>query len=141
MAQSYPTNNQISQGDFLRWNQASENAVYPDPNGYNVNNYGANGLSQPAFDQSLPASSTQLARRPVNRGQLVPTGQRPVYENAADPWVQFGDETMLDQQNINGGVMEENDNIELLEEKAAVAKRDAQAKRKQIPPFVQKLSR
>jgi len=37
--------------------------------------------------------------------------------------------------------MEENDNIELLEEKATVAKRDAQAKRKQIPPFVQKLSR
>lgn len=37
--------------------------------------------------------------------------------------------------------MEENDNIELLEEKANVAKRDAQGKRKQIPPFVQKLSR
>ncbi|KAL3427880.1 HSF-type DNA-binding protein [Phlyctema vagabunda] len=36
--------------------------------------------------------------------------------------------------------MEENDNIELLEERAAVAKRDAQSKRKQIPPFVQKLS-
>ncbi|EHL03013.1 putative Heat shock factor protein [Glarea lozoyensis 74030] len=36
--------------------------------------------------------------------------------------------------------MEESDNIELLEEKAAVAKRDAQSKRKQIPPFVQKLS-
>ncbi|KAH6669974.1 putative heat shock factor protein [Halenospora varia] len=40
-----------------------------------------------------------------------------------------------------GGIgLEENDNIELLEERAAIAKRDAQSKRKQIPPFVQKLS-
>jgi heat shock transcription factor len=38
-------------------------------------------------------------------------------------------------------MMEENDNIELLEERAAVAKREATSKRKQIPPFVQKLSR
>jgi heat shock transcription factor len=37
--------------------------------------------------------------------------------------------------------MEETDCIEALEEKATVAKREAQAKRKQIPPFVQKLSR
>ncbi len=37
--------------------------------------------------------------------------------------------------------MEENDNIELLEAKAVIARKEAQAKRKQIPPFVQKLSR
>jgi len=47
---------------------------------------------------------------------------------------------MLDPQNVNGA-MEENDSIELLEERAAIAKREAQSKRKQIPPFVQKLSR
>jgi heat shock transcription factor len=33
------------------------------------------------------------------------------------------------------------DDDEELEHKAAAAKKDAQAKRKQIPPFVQKLSR
>lgn len=33
------------------------------------------------------------------------------------------------------------DDIQELEQKAQVAKRDAQAKRKQIPPFVQKLNR
>lgn len=37
--------------------------------------------------------------------------------------------------------LDENDNIALLEERAARAKRDAQANRKQIPPFVQKLGR
>jgi heat shock transcription factor, other eukaryote len=35
----------------------------------------------------------------------------------------------------------DNDSIEALEERALRAKREAQAKRKQIPPFVQKLSR
>lgn len=47
---------------------------------------------------------------------------------------------MMDQQGSNGA-MEDSDSIERLEEKAAVAKREAQSKRKQIPPFVQKLSR
>ena len=35
----------------------------------------------------------------------------------------------------------EADSVEVLEEKAQKAKREAQAKRKTIPPFVQKLSR
>lgn len=35
----------------------------------------------------------------------------------------------------------QDDNIEELEERAQKAKREAHAKRKQIPPFVQKLSR
>lgn len=56
----------------------------------------------------------------------------------ADSWGQFGDDTGLD---LNPVAMEETDNIEALEEKATAAKREAQAKRKQIPPFVQKLSR
>lgn len=96
-------------------------------------------MSQPQYDPSIAAPSTQLTRRPTNR-QLVPTTQRTPYDNSGDPWGQFGDDSILDPQNVNG-MMEESDNIELLEERAAVAKRDAQSKRKQIPPFVQKLSR
>jgi heat shock transcription factor len=138
MPQSYTAPTQASNAEFLRWSQGPENAGFPDSSAYNMNAYGENGLSQAPYDQSVPAAaSTQLTRRPVNR-QLVPTGQRP-YDNTADPWGQFGDESILDPQ--GNGPMEENDNIELLEEKAAVAKRDAQSKRKQIPPFVQKLSR
>lgn len=74
--------------------------------------------------------------------QLVPTAQRASYDvSTADPlWGAFNETTALDPQGSHGA-MAENDNIELLEEKAALAKRDAQSKRKQIPPFVQKLSR
>lgn len=46
----------------------------------------------------------------------------------------------MDPQGPNGAI-EESDSIERLEERATVAKREAQSKRKQIPPFVQKLSR
>lgn len=137
MPQSYPAGSQVSNAEFLRWSQGPDNNNYSDPS-FNMNNYVGNGLSQPSYDQSTPATSTQLARRPINR-QLVPTGQRSTYDNTADPWGQFGDDSMLDPQNT--GTMEETDNIEVLEEKATAAKREAQAKRKQIPPFVQKLSR
>jgi heat shock transcription factor len=46
--------------------------------------------------------------------------------------------------NTNGGHgpdVEWGDDIAVLEARAQIAKRDAQAKRKQIPPFVQKLNR
>ncbi|KAG4420448.1 hypothetical protein IFR04_006368 [Cadophora malorum] len=140
MSQSYNAPSQVSNADFLNWNQQTDNNTrFADQSGFNMNNYAGAQTSQPQFDQSIPtAASTQLARRPNNR-QLVQTGPRMPYDNSADPWGQFGDDSILDPQNGNG-VMEENDNIELLEERAAVAKRDAQSKRKQIPPFVQKLS-
>lgn len=138
MPQSYTAASQVSNPELLRWNQQPDNATYADPT-FNMNNYDTNGLSQAPFDQSIPASSTQLARRPINR-QLVPTGQRATFDTSDASWGQFGDDSMLDTQLVNGA-LEENDNIELLEERAQMAKRDAQSKRKQIPPFVQKLSR
>lgn len=54
-----------------------------------------------------------------------------------DSWPPFDENTVAGQTN---GTIDEHDNIELLEEKAQRAKREAQAKRKQIPPFVQKLN-
>ena len=99
---------------------------------------GACGDSQGQYEQPVTAPSTTLARRPLN-GQLVPTTQRSTYDSSGDHWAQFGEDSILDPL-ANGGI-EENDNIEHLEERAAVAKRDAQSKRKQTPPFVQKLSR
>lgn len=138
MQQAYTAPNALSDADFLRWSQGPGNTSYaPDPS-FNMNGYSGEVMPQQQYDPSLQIPSTQLARRPVNR-QLVPTAQRAPYDNSGDPWGQFGDDSLLDPQNT--GRMEENDNIELLEEKAAVAKREAQSKRKQIPPFVQKLSR
>lgn len=107
-----------------------------------MNIFGANGLPQTSigFDHPIaaPTPSTQLARRPNinNNRQLVAPR---TYDNSGDAWP-FGDDGMMDSQNGHGA-SGENDDIEALEEKAAVAKRDAQSKRKQIPPFVQKLSR
>jgi heat shock transcription factor len=138
MPQSYPAPSQVSNEQFLQWSKGPDNAAYPELSTFNMNNYGGNSMTQAPYDQPIPATSTQLARRPVNR-QLIPTGQRQPYDNTGDPWGQFGDESILDPQ--NAGVMEETDSIEALEEKATAAKREAQAKRKQIPPFVQKLSR
>ena len=130
----------MSNSDYLRWNQGVDNpAAFPDPSStFNMNAYNGTTLAaqQATFDQQQ-AASTQLARRPVNR-QLVATAQR--YDNGVDNWGQFVDDSMIDPQGVNGP-LEESENIELLEERASVAKRDAQSKRKQIPPFVQKLSR
>jgi heat shock transcription factor len=136
--QQYPATSQLSNAEFLRWSGGPDAQNYPEAGTFNMNSYAdVAGMSQPQYEPSVPAPSTQLARRPVNR-QLVQTAQRTTFDNTTDPWGQFGDDSILDPQNA---IMEESDSIELLEEKAAVAKKDAQSKRKQIPPFVQKLSR
>lgn len=138
MQQQYPAPNQVSDADLLRFYTPNNTNFGADPAAYKMNNYGVGAVTNPQYDTPVVAPSTQIARRSLNR-QLVPTAQRNIYDNSGEPWAPFGDDSILDPQN-NGGRMEENDNIELLEEKAAVAKRDAQSKRKQIPPFVQKLS-
>lgn len=66
----------------------------------------------------------QLVRRNPNQ-QLAPAPRRNQWEGFPGEAPQW--ETVDDEEE--------------LEQKAAVAKKDAQAKRKQIPPFVQKLSR
>jgi heat shock transcription factor len=141
MQPAYTAPSQLSNADFLRWSQGAENPNFADAGGFNMNNFGSGGagVSPPQYDSTVPAPSTQLARRPLNR-HLVSTAPRSTYDNSVDPWSQFGDESVMDPQSANGA-MEENDSIERLEERAAIAKRDAQSKRKQIPPFVQKLSR
>ncbi|KAL8365758.1 hypothetical protein RB595_004506 [Gaeumannomyces hyphopodioides] len=95
--------------------------------------------SAQGFPQPAPTTSNVIARRPAARA-LVPTAGRPQYDGLSDPWPSFGDDGALIPQPVSATPVDENDNIQLLEEKAARAKRDAQANRKQIPPFVQKLS-
>ncbi|KAJ9428392.1 hypothetical protein QL093DRAFT_2134933 [Fusarium oxysporum] len=94
--------------------------------------------AQPQYAQPVSTPSNTLARRQMNRA-LVPTNARP-YDGAVEPWGNFvGDDNALLQQNPSENLNEQ-DNVEILEEMAQKAKREAQAKRKQIPPFVQKLS-
>jgi heat shock transcription factor len=139
MQQAYSSPSQLTNEQLLRWSQGGDNTGYSDPSAYNnIGSFSSNSVSNPQYQPSVPAPSTQLTRRPMNRS-LVATASRPPYDSLSDPWGSFGDDSLLDTQ-VNG-IMEENDSIELLEERAAMAKRDAQSKRKQIPPFVQKLSR
>jgi heat shock transcription factor, other eukaryote len=95
--------------------------------------------AQGQYIPGVPMPTNSLARRQNNRA-LVPTVPRANF----DPNDQWGplitDDTSLIPQPSNGN-MAEHDSIEVLEEQAQKAKREAQSKRKQIPPFVQKLSR
>jgi heat shock transcription factor len=122
---------------MLRWNgnnagNFADNASNP------VNQFGIMSPTQQAqFSQGAPATSNALARRGVNNALV--TSNRTYSPQPNDLWPGFADDNLLSNQPT--GSLDEHDNVELLEEKAQRAKRDAQAKRKQIPPFVQKLNR
>ena len=94
-------------------------------------------MSPSPFGPPVAASSTALARRGNNNRALVPSAGRPPLFDGSSDWANFDhDSNFLPPSNG-----QDEDDIEQLEEEAQRAKREAQAKRKQIPPFVQKLSR
>ncbi|KAF4449128.1 hypothetical protein F53441_7524 [Fusarium austroafricanum] len=143
MQQSYNSGNPAGdQG--LRWNGMGDASNFMngvdgimDGNAHAGNSFGL-VPAQSQYSQPVPTPSNTLARRQMNRA-LVPTNPRP-YDGAVEPWGNFvSDENALLQQNPSENLNEQ-DNVEILEEMAQKAKREAQAKRKQIPPFVQKLS-
>ncbi|KAK4227990.1 putative heat shock factor protein [Podospora fimiseda] len=102
--------------------------------GNNIVDAAATPVNQYAYSATIPTPSNALARR-QNIRALVPTGGRLPLEQVSDTW----DANFLQSPSTTS--VDEHDNIERLEEAAQRAKREAQAKRKQIPPFVQKLSR
>ncbi|KAL0941105.1 HSF-type DNA-binding protein [Colletotrichum truncatum] len=129
---------------FLRWGGADGSALVDGTNPQPVNSYGIVPGQQPQFVQPTHSPNTALARRQMNRA-LVPTAARPNYDSTTDPWSFVGEDSSLvqqqqqQQQQANGNITD-TDNVEVLEEMARKAMREAQQKRKQIPPFVQKLS-
>lgn len=121
------------------WNPGNSN--FMDNSAANVNPYMMSPPQQSQFPQQgipIATPSTALARRGMNN-QLVHT-PRAFNPQPTEVWPNFAEDSLVPQSN-GGGAVDEHDNIELLEEKAQKAKREAQAKRKQIPPFVQKLNR
>ncbi|KAK3986241.1 putative heat shock factor protein [Cladorrhinum sp. PSN332] len=115
------------------WNGTMDGNNFVDAAAPPVNQFATLMQTGAPYSASVPASSNALARRQNSRA-LVPTGGRLPFEQVADTW----DAGFL--QSPSGTPVDEHDNIERLEEAAQRAKREAQAKRKQIPPFVQKLS-
>lgn len=109
-----------------------------DPNSaFNVNNnfnYALNNAQPPIYggnNIAQPVSSTELVRRSQNQ-QLAPqTRVQP------DQWNGLGS---TNAQVQNADQVDDEDEQEL-DRRVALAKKDAQGKRKNILPFVQKLSR
>ncbi|KAF2676724.1 hypothetical protein K458DRAFT_321253 [Lentithecium fluviatile CBS 122367] len=117
------------------WNDPSSGDMggFGDPSLYDGMNFTGN-MGQPSthnrvvsldgMNGSVDLGAGQLVRRNPNQ-QLAARGR-----NAWDPY----------NTQDPGGTWEAPDDDEELERKAVIAKKEAQAKRKQIPPFVQKLS-
>ena len=124
---------QMSADQTLQWGQpdlTSAAANYSDPSF----SFGSNMYNASAPQETPPnTTSNQLARRAVNH-HVVP---RRTYNNGGDDTWPLLDEDSL-QHNQDSAWLNTTDD---LEQKAQIARRDNQAKRKQIPPFVQKLSR
>lgn len=123
----------MSSDPYLLWQQQNlTNATtnYPDPTGnFSSNLY--NDMSQPK--PLSTTTSNQLTRRPVDQ-QLV---SRTVYNSSGnDNWPIIPEDGLHQPQEQAWPI-----NNDDLEQRAQTARRETQAKRKQIPPFVQKLSR
>ncbi|KAJ5146554.1 uncharacterized protein N7515_001118 [Penicillium bovifimosum] len=119
---------QLSNDQFLQWGQN------PPANAVNASAFSDASYKSAGFapDVSAPAAtpSNQLARRQAN--QVVSRNRG--YEHPPASYVENGGNNGSGE----GGAWSES--LEELYSRALTAKRDAQAKRKQIPPFVQKLS-
>ncbi|QIW99022.1 hypothetical protein AMS68_004540 [Peltaster fructicola] len=119
--------------DFSNYDFSTDSFTQPDvtyaDTSYNDSNAFASGLNNnntqyPAFSSNIAAqpTSTELVRRTRNQQLAARNGQQ-------EQWSEYP----------ASGQTDDEDEQEL-ERKIASAKRDAQGKRKQIPPFVQKLS-
>ncbi|KAF5708084.1 heat shock factor [Fusarium mundagurra] len=138
-----PYNSENAAGDqMLRWNGMGDVSGFVnrldgrmDGNAHAGNSFGL-VLAQPQYLQAAPTPSNSLARRQMNRA-LVPTNPRTNFEGSVNEWGNFvGDENALVPQNPSENLNKQ-DNVEWLEEMAQKAKREAQAKRKRIPPFLE----
>lgn len=121
----------LSNDQFLQWGQnPSPNTVapasFPDANTYNTG-----ALPASAHDISgVSTANNQVARRTPSN-QIVNRSRS--YEQLPAP--------LSDPSNVPSEPGGWSESLEELYKRALAAKREAQAKRKQIPPFVQKLSR
>jgi heat shock transcription factor len=126
---TYQQDTNMTTDQYMNWTDPSVGAdiqSFNDPTLYDYGN-GMGGhnrvVSLDAADEDADMNQGQLVRRNPNQ-QLAP--RRGQWDGYPSPTQQQW-ETMDDEDE--------------LEQKVAIAKKDAQSKRKQIPPFVQKLSR
>lgn len=119
---------QMATNQFLQWPSQNQTS-YSDPS----KSYESHSYIETGNSHGLPMTpSDQLATRSTSQ-QLVPRADYNGLDNVI--WPALADDG---GQPANGALLNQDDG---LDRKADVAKRETQAKRKQIPPFVQKLSR
>lgn len=133
--QAYQQDVAMPTDQYMNWNDPSlttDMGAFTDPSMYDAYGMASNPAAGPgtgrghsrvvSLEDGADLNMGQLVRRNPNQ-QLAPANRNQWDTTYADaqPWEVVDDE-------------------EELEQKAAAAKKDAQAKRKQIPPFVQKLS-
>lgn len=133
----------LTDEQFLNWEpplKAVSTNAYSDPSLYSPQLFNASFTSSvPQVDggQLAPAPSpisNQLVRRNINQ-QVAPRQQWLAVNNNDDVWADFGS-ALGAQTGVDQSEQEEE-----LDQRAAAVKRQALAERKQIPPFILKLSR
>lgn len=113
----------LTDDQFLDWGQHAQTHNEAQTNSYlpSANVYGTQSLSQVPSSLAPGTMSQAVVRQPFQQNQwAVDANTAPAQQEPATTW---------------------SDDINELLEKAQVAKREAQSKRKQIPPFVLKLHR
>lgn len=118
----------MSNDQFFSWGSGSGALPFSD----SLNPYGTISLPDddriPSRQHPHSAPSTQPNNQLIKRVQDQQLAQR-------------GHQNWRDDAQSQGQVWEHPEDDRDLERKAASAKRDAMSKKKQIPPFIQKLSR
>lgn len=127
---------QLSNDQFLQWGQnppgnAINPSAYTDPSTYNPAVFAASQDPTAPAVPAAPAAANQLARRQA-QNQLVTRNRG--YEQAPAVYAEKA-------SGAGGESGAWGESLEELYQRALAAKQEARSKRKQIPPFVQKLSR
>ncbi|KAF2823951.1 heat shock factor protein HSF8 [Ophiobolus disseminans] len=127
--QTYPQDATIPTDQFMNWNDTTigtDMSAFNDPTLYE---YGNNPIAGHNRVVSLDGLNNDTE---MNSGQLIRLNQNQQLAPRRGQWDGYPSPTQQQWETA--------DDDEELEQKAAIAKKDAQTKRKQIPPFVQKLS-
>ena len=126
--QQLQTPSQISSDQFAQWSPQVMSQQIPGHNSH-LNNYGQQVYGG-ATDRNAsgPTSQSQLSRMPA-RNQLA------TRQESSGAWRDASLTPTQESTNLGVGGGDE------LDRRAEIAKQEMQANRKQIPPFVQKLSR
>jgi heat shock transcription factor len=130
------TTNTVSDTFMNNFNDPSSTdmGAFGDPSFYEGLNFPGN-MGQPSTHNRVVSLDGMNGNADMNSGQLV--RRNPNQQLATRGQNAWGPYASPDP----GGAWEAPDDDEELERKAVIAKKEAQSKRKQIPPFVQKLSR